>query len=421
MDRETAVKWLLNNPAKFGNLVGFTKLGDLHNDWLISMMTATDDQTLQAHRGSYKTTCVSIALALLMILLPNKKILFQRKTDSDVKEVVEQVRGILSRPQTSVFIDAIYGVKLKLDKSNATEITTNLTTDPRGTSQLTGMGIGGSLTGKHYDYIFTDDIVNLSDRLSKADRDKTKMVYQELQNIKNRGGRIFNTGTPWHKEDAFGLMPNIKRFDCYSTGLITDVELADIKSKMLPSLFAANYELRHIASEDVIFTSPIINADPALVEQGICHIDAAYGGEDYTAFTICNKKNGKYYIFGKMWKKHIDDVMGEVIKLREQFNAGRILCEDNADKGYLVKELRAKGERAVKYHESTNKFYKITTYLKGAWGDIEFVAGTDQDYINQICDYNENAEHDDAPDSAASIIRQLWKKTEQSTGLSLYL
>lgn len=184
MDRETAVKWLLNNPAKFGNLVGFTKLGDLHNDWLISMMTATDDQTLQAHRGSYKTTCVSIALALLMILLPNKKILFQRKTDSDVKEVVEQVRGILSRPQTSVFIDAIYGVKLKLDKSNATEITTNLTTDPRGTSQLTGMGIGSSLTGKHFDRIFTDDIVNLSDRLSKADRDKTKIVYQELQNVK---------------------------------------------------------------------------------------------------------------------------------------------------------------------------------------------------------------------------------------------
>lgn len=32
------------------------------------------------------------------------------------------------------------------------------------------------------------------------------------------------------------------------------------------------------------------------------------------------------------------------------------------------------------------------------------------DYINQICDYTENAEHDDAPDSAASIVRLLWKQ-----------
>ena len=83
------------------------------------------------------------------------------------------------------------------------------------------MGINGSITGKHFDRIFTDDIVNVQDRTSKAERDRTKIVYQELQNIRNRGGRIFNTGTPWHKEDCFSLMPNIERYDCYSTGLIS--------------------------------------------------------------------------------------------------------------------------------------------------------------------------------------------------------
>lgn len=34
-----------------------------------------------------------------------------------------------------------------------------------------------------------------------------------------------------------------------------------------------------------------------------------------------------------------------------------------------------------------------------------FVEGTDSDYINQILDYTENADHDDAPDSAACICR----------------
>jgi hypothetical protein len=59
-----------------------------------------------------------------------------------------------------------------------------------------------------------------------------------------------------------------------------------------------------------------------------------------------------------------------------------------------------------------NKFLKITSYLKDVWKDVIFVKGTDKAYIEQICDYNENAEHDDAPDSLASIIRMLWKKQE---------
>ena len=206
-------------------------------------------------------------------------------------------------------------------------------------------------------------------------------------------------------------MPNPERYDCYSTGLIPDDVLSEIRDKMTASLFTANYELRHIAAEDVIFSSPVTAGDPAMVEQGECHIDAAYGGEDYTAFTICRKFDGKYYVYGRMWQRHIDDVEDEIIDLRRRFNAGRIMCEDNGDKGYLAKNLRRKGERVVSYHEDMNKFLKITSYLKAEWKNVIFVAGTDAEYIDQICDYNEHAEHDDAPDSCASIIRKLWKRT----------
>lgn len=410
MTYEQAVRFLLKNPYKFGHLIGFTKLTEMHNRWIIDMVRGKEDKTLQAHRGSYKTTCVSIALALIIVLLPNLRTLFMRKTDTDIKEIVSQVKKILLSEQMRYFVKSIYGVNLELTVATANEISTNLTNDPRGTSQLVGIGMGSSITGKHFDRIFTDDIVNVADRTSKAERDKTKIAYQELQNIKNRDGRIFNTGTPWHKDDAFALMPNPERWDCYSTGLMSDEEIANLKSRMTSALFAANYELRHIAAEDVIFENPNKGFDPALAEQGICHIDAAYGGEDFTAFTICNKKDGKYYIFGKLWKKHVDDCEDEIIKLRKAFNAGKIYCEDNGDKGYLGKALRAKGERVGIYHESTNKFLKITSYLKAEWTNVCFVEGTDNEYIEQICDFNENAEHDDAPDSAASIVRKLWKK-----------
>jgi predicted phage terminase large subunit-like protein len=412
LTREAAIAILLNEPVKVGYAVGFDKLTALHNRWITEMIRGTQDKTLQAHRGSYKTTCVSVALACIFVLLPNKKTLFLRKTDADVKEVIRQVRNILLSPPMQEAARLIHGKDMVLTTQTASELSSNLPGDSKGTSQIVAMGINGSITGKHFDRIFTDDIVNVQDRTSKAERDRTKIVYQELQNIRNRGGRIFNTGTPWHKEDCFSLMPNIERHDCYSTGLISKEQLQIIREAMTASLFAANYELRHIASDDVIFTSPQTGADPALAEQGICHIDASYGGEDGTAFTICKKSGGKYYIYGRLWQKHVDDCLPEIIRLRKAFNAGLIYCERNSDKGYLAKTLRDKGERADTYHEKTNKFVKITSYLKSEWKNVVFVAGTDAEYINQICDYTENAEHDDAPDSAASIVRKLWNKKD---------
>jgi hypothetical protein len=415
MTRSDAVSFLLRSPYKLGHLVGFNKLRPIHNAWIIDMVKGKKDKTLQAHRGSYKTTCVSVALSLIIVLLPNVKTLFMRKTDNDIKEVVAQVKKILESPQMRHFVKCIYGVDLKLTTCTANEITTNLCQDIRGTAQLVGMGMGGSLTGKHFDRIFTDDIVNVQDRFSKAERDRTKLIYQELRNIINRGGRIYNTGTPWHKEDAFTLMPNPEKWDCYSTGLIEEKELAEIKGNMTASLFSANYELRHVAAEDVIFTDPRTGGDPAMVEQGESHIDAAYGGEDYTAFTVCRKVKDTYYIYGRLWKKHVDDVESEIIALHRSFNAGRIHCEDNGDKGYLAKDLRQKDMRVRKYHEDMNKYLKITSYLKAEWKNVVFVQGTDEEYINQICDFNENAEHDDAPDSCASMIRAFWKKKDEES------
>lgn len=417
MERHQAIEFLLERPADFAKLVGFDKLNALHNCWIVEMLRGREDKTLQASRGTYKTTCVSVALALTCVLLPNRRTLFMRKTDGDVKEVIRQVQKILLDPHTQYFVQSIYGANLRLVTASTMEISTNLTCDAKGTAQLVGIGTKASLTGKHFDAVFTDDIVNIKDRVSKAERDQTKLVYQELQNIKNRGAncRIFNTGTPWHIDDAFSIMPAADRYDCYHPEIakvISAAELEEIRTKMVPSLFAANYELRFVASDDVIFTNPQIDGDPALVEQGDIHIDASYGGEDGTALTAFRKHGGKYYIYGRLWQKHVDDCVQEIIELRKHFNAGRIFCEDNGDKGYLAKDLRKRGERVVTYHEKMNKYIKITSYLKSAWKDVIFIAGTDKAYINQICDYNEDAEHDDAPDSAASAVRRVWGKGE---------
>lgn len=406
--KQAVLDLLWNEPYKIGHWVGFEDLTTLHNEWLRSFLYADGDQTLLAHRGSYKTTDLSLFLAIHTVIQPNENVMFFRKTDDDVTEVMTQAKKILQSGAMQRIVSDLYGTDLQLLKSNNSEIHTNLCTSTKGVSQVVGLGIGTSITGKHADIVVTDDIVNLKDRISRAERERTKIQYMELQNICNRGGRFINTGTPWHKEDAISIMPNVKRYDCYSTGLISREKLEQLRQGMSDSLFAANYELKHIADKDAMFKSPQFTKEKELIYGGLAHIDAAYDGADGTAFTILNKlKDGRIIGFGKRWDKHVDDCLSEIGIYHRSLRAGSISCEKNADKGYLAKELRGLGYHVDPYSESMNKFVKISTYLRSNWKNIAWLEDTDPEYINEILDYSEFAEHDDSPDSAASILRKM--------------
>lgn len=415
-NNQEILKLLWERPIEVGHWVGFKDLTDMHNDWLRKFLYADYDLTLQGHRGSYKTTTLSLFFALHSIIKPNETLLFFRKTGSDVTEIIRQTSNILHSGCLQEITRTIYGKDLILVKDSNSEISTNLVTTIKGQSQIVGLGIGTSITGKHADIVVTDDIVNVRDRVSQAERENTKIAYQELQNIKNRGGRFINTGTPWHKEDCFTLMPNPIKYDCYSTGLMTEAQIADLKLHMTPSLFSANYELKHIADENVLFPEPKQGGDANKVRNGICQLDSAFYGEDYTAFTIMVYEAGTYYVFGKVWRKHVEDCYGEILNLYTRFGCGKMYIEKNADKGMVSRDLRNIGIRTVNYSEAMNKHIKISTYLKAIWAEVEFVEGTDPEYIEQICDYTEEAEHDDAPDSCAVLARIIYPKIAKREG-----
>lgn len=407
---------------EYAKLVGFNLLTDIHNEWLRLMLLEPNDYTLLGHRGSYKTTCLSFAFALLIVLRPEKTIFFIRKTDDDVIEIVSQTKKILQSDLFLYLVREIYGIELILTTSTAYKIDTNLNDSTRGQVQLQGMGLNGSLTGKHADLVFTDDIVNVKDRVSRAERQQTIRQYQELQNIKNRGGRIFNTGTPWHREDAIATqMPNVHLWTVYDTNLISQDQIQHLRESMSASLFAANYELKHIADSEAMFKQANwlgdSDSNTELIYGGIGHVDAAYGGEDFTAYSIMHElSDGRIIAYGKIWQQHVDACLPEIKLYHEHYRAGSILCETNGDKGYLAGELESDYDFYVcDYSEKMNKFLKIASYLRKNWSRIYWIADTDPDYISQILDYTGFAEHDDAPDSAASLIRYLTEKPEANT------
>ena len=162
------------------------------------------------------------------------------------------------------------------------------------------------------------------------------------------------------------------------------------------------------ASEGALFvTHPSFTQDEKLLYNGVAHIDASYGGADYTAFTCGCRRGDKIYLFGKLWRQHVDTVINYVSHETRQLRCSPIYLETNADKGYLGREFRRMGDEVRLYNEHQNKFFKIATYLRKWWPNIVFLEGTDKAYISQILSFTEGAEHDDAPDSAACICRIL--------------
>ena len=84
MDKKDILNLLWENPVEIGHWVGFNDLTALHNEWLRSFLYANDDQTLQGHRGSYKTTVLSLFFSLHTIIEPNENILYFRKTNYQI-------------------------------------------------------------------------------------------------------------------------------------------------------------------------------------------------------------------------------------------------------------------------------------------------------------------------------------------------
>lgn len=163
-----------------------------------------------------------------------------------------------------------------------------------------------------------------------------------------------------------------------------------------------------VASEGALFTTyPKFTSDASLLYDGVAHIDAAYGGSDGSALTCAKKDGDKLYMFGRLRKSHIDTLMDFYSNETRRLRCAPILMERNADKGFVGKELRRKGDRVRLYDEHMNKYLKIATYLRKWWPNIIFLEGTDKAFIEQILAYTEQAEHDDAPDSAACICRYL--------------
>jgi len=428
-------EWLAE-PHKLGRLLGFKKLTKAHDEWVHLFLKGDlgPIRVLQAHRGSYKTTCGLVAMTLLFMIYPNHRVLIARKSEEMSKKLLSAMVKIFESDIVKAWFFAAYKIKtLRTEKWSATQIRLAINTRITPEPSLTAVGTATSQTGDHYDYIWSDDIITVNDRYSQKERDRTKNYIHELSNIVEPQGIRMFSGTPWHEMDGFSLLTGkgitVRKFPIGTIKIedLTPDVIADKKRRTPRSLWAANMELKHERDSNPEFPDPIYEKLTDFRAQQFMAIDPAFGGKDNVAIWLGVEINGIIYLTGaKMYGNSIADHWADIRAMYNSCNVRLIIYENNAAQklvGDKLDEFRIPNKGIP---GSSNKYGRITNTLKPLWEKLrfdpslqpgttepqEFTEETVPNPLQQVLDYNIDSQQDDSPDALSALVRYLAGLTE---------
>jgi hypothetical protein len=405
-------------PHLLGSILGYEKLIKIHSDWIRECWDTTGSHGLMAFRGSYKTTSVVIVgIIRYFLFFPEARILLVRKTHDEACKVVKAVSKAFEKQELQVLFNMVHGIMpvKAVDKNN--ELLFNFKETVTIEPSLTAKGIKDAVTGAHFDVIIADDIIGVKDRLSPAEKESVKESIRELAgNIADPGALTIWLGTKWAKGDGWDVIESFTKVNRYPESryntFIPKEEIEEKQKRLTPFLRAINYELELIADESLLFSNPIYSDGwDFSIKNTIAHVDAAYDGDHFCAMTIMAPLSGKgdetvYQAVGFTYPGHIENWYDRIEELCTKYRVKHIHEETNPDKGMSAKALTARGLKVKSYDECQNKHLKISTNLYKFWKRILWAPESDDEYMSQVIDYKERSEPDDAPDSAASLLRE---------------
>jgi len=414
---EDFLRLIAEEPHKLGWFIGRDKLLPVHSDWIRYCWDSDEPRALQAFRGSYKSTSILVVGAIRWMLFhPDDRIGIIRKNFSAAADVTSTIAAAMSLPEVKELFKFAHGMEPKIVRQRDGRYQWNFkkTLTPEG--NITPKGIDGSLTGDHFDKVIVDDIITIKDKLSRAERERTKeMVHEIAANIIDPGQGSTWIGTPWHREDAWGEINeicDIAKYPIDKYNFLPKGEAEKKKQLTTPFLYAINYKLEIGKDESLLFSDPQYSKGwDFSVKNAVAHLDAAFDGDHYCALTIMAPLRGTgddtiYQAIGFSYPGHVRDWYDKICEYCIKYRVKYLHEETNADKGMSAKDLTAKKLRVKSYNESQNKHFKISTNLYKFWKRILWAPESDDEYMLQITDYKEGSEPDDAPDSAGSLLRE---------------
>lgn len=413
-EESSIINDITDKPHLLGNIAGKNLLTDIHSEWIKYIWDTREHRSLQAHRGSYKSTAIGAVGTIYWLLLhPDDRIAIVRKTFTDAADTVSTIAKIMSDPNIKEIFRIVHQEYPEFVTRRKEKIEFSFKKTKTNEGSVEAFGLDAAFTGRHFDRMLLDDVVTQKDRQSKAERERTKQIIYEIQsNIIDPGKPVSFIGTPWHREDAWTICPKPVKWSIADCNILSDEIIAEKRKLTTPSLFAANYLLEHVPDDGAAFANPQWDEwKTSGIEQVYAHIDAAWDGDHYCALTIMARRwDGKLQTVGFTYPGNIKNWAPTAADIMRKYKVRKLFVEENPDKGATADTFRLLGFMVESYAENINKHIKISVYVTESWPDILFCPETDGEYMSQIQDYMEGQTPDDSIDGLASLCRQRYSK-----------
>ena len=179
------------------------ELEEVHLE-LLAYMLEQDESLHLAFRGCGKTTSAVGPYVVGRILQdPELCVLIASRTGTYAQTIMRQVKGHLVNDK----LVRIFGEQKDPTKWEATESNVLGKTKNTKEATLTALGAEGSLTGRHFDIIIVDDLCDLENTRTRAQRKRIHdFYYTTLDNCLKPGGQRKVIGTRYHPHDLYGWL-----------------------------------------------------------------------------------------------------------------------------------------------------------------------------------------------------------------------
>jgi predicted phage terminase large subunit-like protein len=430
-------------------MLGYKSLSEnIHKPWAENMQEKNIKRRLRLKpRGTYKTSLYTISYPLWRLVNdPDIRIaVCSGNLENAVNSLQNIKRHIMYNQNFTDLFGNLYDKDLPWTQTGF--MIKGRKDYNKKENSLTAIGFGTQMTGKHFDLIIADDIVNNDDRESPTIRKKKQRWFEDLISILEPDGEVLIVGTRWHFDDFYNYLindlnirlPEKERYDIEIETAINESGEANFPGILsLEKLESLKLEKGLVEFNSQYLNSPIASGTQIFCEEDFKYFNPGDINKDISCIAYLDPSMGKNYesdysalitgfvdtekclnIIDALIVKTLPDSLFELVfSTCRKYNIKILGIESNNFQEYFASELsKRSGElnlRIEKIKNYTNKEIRIQSIQPAVKnGKIRFRSDMQKYYplLREQLILYPLAKNDDAPDALEGLYSLSQKMT----------